>query len=230
MKLGRKDVLLIVIALIVAGVCGRLGIWQLDRLQQRRARNAGIAARLQLPPLELTMVNALPPESVAFRMVHAAGVYDYARERVRPARVYESAPGVSILTPLRLADGRAVFVDRGWAPSADGLHVELAPLREGDSASVTGLGVVMPRGHGDVDPVRAADSLPYPLLPFGVQLLPDRGWSVLRRWPAPVLDDGPHRGYAFQWFSFGLIALVGTTVLVVKTSRRSVKDKRRGEP
>ena len=216
MTWGRKDVLLIVIALIVAGVCGRLGFWQLDRLQQRRARNAQVAARLQLPPIELAAVNALPPESVAFRMVHAKGVYDYSRERVRPARVYEGAPGVAILTPLRLTDGRAVFVDRGWAPSADGLHIELAPLREGtgDSANVTGLGIVMPRGHGDADPARLADSLPYPLLPFGMQLVPGQGGSVLRRWPAPVLDDGPHRGYALQWFSFALIALIGTAVLL----------------
>lgn len=222
MKLGRKDVVLIVIAVIVAGVCGRLGIWQLDRLQQRRARNAAVAARLQLPPLELATVSALPAESVAFRMVHAAGVYDYQRERVRPARPYEGDLGVAILTPLRLADGRAVFVDRGWAPSADGLHVELAPLREGagDTANVTGLGVIMPRGHGDADPVRLADSLPYPLLPFGVQLVPDREWSVLRRWPAPVLDDGPHRSYALQWFSFGLIALIGSAVLLRQQHRR----------
>ena len=214
MTWGRKDVLLIVIALIVAGVCGRLGFWQLDRLQQRRARNAQVAARLQLPPIELAAVNALPPESVAFRMVHAKGVYDYSRERVRPARVYEGAPGVAILTPLRLTDGRAVFVDRGWAPSADGLHVALEPLRDGDSVDVTGLGVVMPRGHGDADPARLVDSLPYPLLPFGMQLVPGQGGSVLRRWPAPVLDDGPHRGYALQWFSFALIALIGTAVLL----------------
>ena len=216
MRLGRRDVVLVVVAVMVAGVCGRLGIWQLERLQQRRARNAQVTGRLHLPPLELAGMNALPPEMVAFRMVHAVGVYDYQRERVRPARAYEGDLGVAILTPLRLADGRAVLVDRGWAPSADGLHVELAPLREGagDSANITGLGLVMPRGHGDPDPARLADSLPYPLLPFGVQLLPDRGWSVLRRWPAPVLDDGPHKSYALQWFSFGVIALIGTAVLL----------------
>ncbi len=224
MKLGRRDWVLVAIALVVAGVCARLGIWQLSRLEQRRQRNAVTAARLELPPLEISAVNAVAPESVAFRRVHAAGVYDYARERVRPARVYDGAPGVALLTPLRLADGRAVFVDRGWAPSADAMHVALEALREADTVDVVGLGVVLPRGHGDPDPARLGDSLPYPLLPFGIQLLPSRDLSVLRRWPAPVLDDGPHRGYALQWFSFGSIVLIGTAVLL--RQRRSVEGGR----
>jgi surfeit locus 1 family protein len=220
MKFVRRDWILLVVAVIVAAVCARLGIWQLSRLDQRRQHNAATRARLELPPLEITAVNAIAPESVAFRRVHASGSYDYGRERVRPARVYDGAPGVAVLTPLRLTDGRAVFVDRGWAPSADAMHVELGPLRETDAADLVGLGVVLPRGPGDVDPARLADSVPYPLLPFGIQLLPDYGMSVLRRWPAPVLSDGPHKGYALQWFSFGVIALVGTAVLLRQQHRR----------
>jgi surfeit locus 1 family protein len=166
---------------------------------------------------------------VAFRRVRAAGVYDYVRERVRPARFYDGMPGVAVLTPLRLTDGRAVFVDRGWAPSPDARHVDLAAYREPDTVEVLGLGVVLPRGHGDVDAVRLADSVPYPLLPFGIQQLPAEAARLLR-WPAPRLDNGPHLGYAVQWFAFGLIALVGTTVLVVTTSRRNVEGNRQGEP
>ena len=30
----------------------------------------------------------------------------------------------------------------------------------------------------------------------------------------PSLDEGPHRSYAIQWFSFAAIALVGGTLLV----------------
>ena len=28
--------------------------------------------------------------------------------------------------------------------------------------------------------------------------------------PPPPLDEGPHRSYALQWFSFAAIAIVGT--------------------
>jgi cytochrome oxidase assembly protein ShyY1 len=32
----------------------------------------------------------------------------------------------------------------------------------------------------------------------------------------PVLDDGPHRGYAMQWFSFALIAIAGAGIVVYR--------------
>ena len=35
----------------------------------------------------------------------------------------------------------------------------------------------------------------------------------------PALDDGPHRGYAIQWFSFAAIAIVGA-LAVVRRERR----------
>lgn len=40
-----------------------------------------------------------------------------------------------------------------------------------------------------------------------------RADSVPRRLEPPVLDNGPHRSYAIQWFSFALIALIGGIVL-----------------
>ena len=38
------------LAMVLAAVFIRLGVWQLDRLAQRRARNAAIARRLAQPP------------------------------------------------------------------------------------------------------------------------------------------------------------------------------------
>jgi surfeit locus 1 family protein len=98
--------------------------------------------------------------------------------------------------------------------------VDQTVYREPDTATVEGLGIIAPRGRGDVDPGRLRDSLPYPLLPFVVQ---QTGVSPLRRglprrWAPPALDDGPHLSYAIQWFSFALIIVVGTTALLHKTT------------
>jgi surfeit locus 1 family protein len=219
MTLTRRDWLLIAIAGTFAAVCVSLGVWQLDRLRQRRARNAVTVARLVRTPLELPA--ALPPESLAQRPIHARGVFDYEHERVWPGRSFDAVPGVAVLTPLRLGDGSAVLVDRGWAPSPDGYHVDLQGYREGDTVDVTGLGAVLPRGRGDADAARLADSLPYRIAPFVVQLVPSPGAprAGLRRWPPPAITNGPHLGYAIQWFSFATIALVGTFVLL-RTTRR----------
>ena len=216
-----RDVAGLVIAVALAAGCVRLGVWQLDRLQQRRTRNAQLRAARERPAVEARA--GLTADSAASRRVYAAGRYDYAHQRLWRARTYEGVPGVALVTPLRLADGSAVFVDRGWAPSPDAAHVDEQAYEEPDTADVLGLGLRAPRGRGDVDPVALRDSLPYPVLPFILQQVPPPPASYrplppsLMRWPAPALDDGPHLSYAIQWFSFAVIILGGSVALFRKS-------------
>jgi surfeit locus 1 family protein len=220
MTSDRRDLIALAGALLVAGVCVRLGIWQLDRLHQRRAHNALVAAARARPELEIREGLPLPIDSLRDRTLRARGAYDYARERLWHGRTYEGIPGVDFITPLRLPDGTAVLVDRGWAPSPDGYHVDQQAYREGDSAAVEGLGMAAPRGRGDVDPAALGDSLPYNVLPVVMQQLPPSTAlhrlppSTLTRWPLPPLSDGPHLSYVVQWFSFALIIVVGSLVLL----------------
>jgi len=226
-RFDRRDLLALVGALLVAAVCVRLGLWQLDRLHQRRAYNALVAAARARPELELP----LPVDSLRDRRLRAHGAYDYARERLWHGRSYEGIPGVDFVTPLRLSDGTAVLVDRGWAPSPDGYHVDQPAYREGDSAVVEGLGMAAPRGRGDVDPAALRDSLPYPLLSVVIQQLPPSTTLHrppplhLTRWPLPALSDGPHLSYVVQWFSFAVIIVVGSLVLL---RQRSIWERPEG--
>jgi len=209
-----------VLPLVAAAVCVRLGIWQLSRLHQRRALNARIAAVRALPPLELPA--ASPVDSLLQRRVRAHGVYDFAHERLWRPMEFEEQPGVDLVTPLVLPGGTGVLVDRGWVPSPDAYHVDQDLFREPDTAVVVGLALRAPRGGGDVDPAQLRDSLPYPLLPMVVQMLPDspahrRGGPM--RWPAPELSEGPHLSYTIQWFSFATIILVGSAAMYRKRQR-----------
>jgi surfeit locus 1 family protein len=211
-----------VLSLVVAGICIRLGVWQLDRLTERRRVNAGLAARRAIPPVVIVAAGTLA-DSFGQRRVVVRGAPDYERERVWSGRTFDGTPGVAIVTPIRLGDGSAVLVDRGWVPSPDARTVDLAATREGDTLQVVGLALRGPRARGDADPAALADSFPYPLASLVVQWLPDAAaWSTsrlpVRRWPAPRLDDGPHRAYAFQWFAFAAIAVGGTVALLRKRS------------
>ncbi len=202
----RRDVAAAIVAVLAAAVCVRLGIWQLDRLAQRKALNSRLATRLALPMLEVR--GGTSGDSARLRRVTATGRYDFAAERTWPGRSFEGTPGVTLITPLRLADGSVVLVDRGWVPSPDAVHVDHAAYRESDSATVTGIARLLPRGRGDVD---AAGFLPFVI----EQQAPDtRG--LPRRWPVPAFDNGPHLSYAIQWFSFAVIALVGTAAMIRK--------------
>ncbi|HYL21533.1 MAG TPA: SURF1 family protein [Gemmatimonadales bacterium] len=231
MALEWRDRAALVGALLVAAACVRLGVWQLDRLHERRARNVAVLALRTEPPIAVSA--ALSADSARDRRLTARGTYDYTRERLWYARSYEGVPGVDLVTPLRLPDGVAVLVDRGWAPSPDAYHVDHGAYREGDSAVVFGLGMLAPRARGDVDPVALRDSLPYPLLPFVIQQLPPSSALSrplppgLLRWPAPELSDGPHLSYVIQWFSFAVIIVVGSFALARKRGTEG-KDTRRG--
>ena len=205
MRLGARDILGATVALAVAIVCVRLGFWQLDRLAQRRARNAVLAARLALPPLQV--VRGTSADSARQRRLIARGVYDFAGELIGPGRSFDGTPGVALVTPLRLEDGSAVFVDRGWVPSPDAAHVDQTLYREPDTATVAGLGIMPPSPKGRYD-------VPFILQQTG----PDPARGLPRRWPPPTLDDGPHLSYAIQWFSFAVIIVVGTAALLRKTT------------
>src|SRR5215210_899300 len=115
---GRR--LWLTLAVVAAAIlCCRLGIWQLDRLAQRRAQNALISARMVQPALPLDG-SALDPQMLDYRRVAVRGVYDSAQEIVLRNQALDGAPGVHVLTPLRLnaasTPALAVLVDRGWLP------------------------------------------------------------------------------------------------------------------
>lgn len=217
MRLRQRDLIGTVFALTVAALFVRLGFWQIARLRERQAQNAIIAARRELPPVELPM-HRLDADALRDRRAHAQGVYDYAHERLWTGRTFEGAPGVALLTPLRLSDGSAVFVDRGWVSSPDAAHVDAARYREADTVEVTGLVLPAPRDRGDVNPAVLRDSLPYPVAAVVLQLDDTAATrpAGLRRWRPPALGNGPHLSYAIQWFAFALIAVVGTVVVLRK--------------
>src|SRR2546426_9727413 len=124
----------------------------LSRSRRRRGRagTAGARAAGGRPPLGVGggAGGALTADAVRDRRLRARGIYDYAHERLWHGRSYEGIPGVDLITPLRLPDGGAVLVDRGWAPSPDGYHVDQGAYREADSAEVLGLGMPAPREIG----------------------------------------------------------------------------------
>ena len=229
MRPGRRDLLGAGLALVAVAACIRLGVWQLSRLHQRQARNASAQAGWALPPVEIDGTTSL--DSVLNRRVHVRGIYDFDRERLWRPHMLDEAPGVDLVTPLKLADGVAVLVDRGWVASADAFHVDQRAFREPESADVVGLAFAAPRTRGDVDPAKLQDSVSYPLLPFVVQQLPDcasdasaapsrpcaTGASTASgapsRLPPPELTNGPHLSYVIQWFSFAAIILIGSIAL-----------------
>src|SRR4051812_18323105 len=104
-----------------------LGNWQLHRYQQRHATNQRIDAADKVAPAPLTAVlppaggaagsaGAAPPADRAWTGVTATGEYDPDHVILIRSRTVDGKVGFEVVTPLRLADGTAVLVDRGWVP------------------------------------------------------------------------------------------------------------------
>jgi surfeit locus 1 family protein len=216
----RSRLILIAGFLVAAAVCIRLGIWQVDRLEERRSGNA-TARAARSAPLAVLDGRGLD-SSVVNRRVRARGRYDHAHDIVLRGRHYRGVPGVEIVSPL-LSDGGhvAVLVNRGFVPSPDAFTVRPDSLREPGTVLIEGIALPIDSGGGvplqrgklttwaRLDRHVLRDSLPYPFYPLYVRQSPDTGLPRLpRRLDPPPLDDGPHLSYAIQWFAFAAIALV----------------------
>ncbi len=92
-----------------------LGTWQVQRLHWKDAAIAERQARLAAPPLRLAAV-ARMTAALEYRRVRAAGRFLHDREMHLVARSHRGRVGVRVITPLALAGGGHVLVDRGWVP------------------------------------------------------------------------------------------------------------------
>ncbi len=232
----RRNIVAATLAVVVALVCLRLGLWQLERHEQRRTHNERVAARMAAAPTPLERVQ--DDSTARYRRVEARGVFDYDREIVLANRTQGGSPGVHVITPLLLTGGggeRAILVNRGWVYSADAARVELDRWREADTVEVSGyleqLGSpagapvpaeVAPRIWYRLDPTALAAVFPYGLETTQLvarEVQPNAGAAPVRV-GMPGLEQGPHLSYAFQWFAFGAIALIGVTALIRQDVRR----------
>jgi surfeit locus 1 family protein len=226
----RKWILSIV-AVSLAAIFISLGFWQLRRLSERRQANALLAARRLAPEVEL---DSLPGDTAAarFRRVHVRGAYDHPQEIIFTLRGRDGSPGVNILTPLlRARKDTVVLVNRGWVYSPDGMTVDTRPWREADTLNGSGYvetfptkgpfappNPARPRSFRRLNRTDLQKVLPYPIANYYVVLTDSaESASVPPRVEAPSLDEGSHRNYAIQWFSFAVISIVGLVIFLRRT-------------
>ena len=237
--LRPRWIVAIVLIPILAAVFVRLGFWQLDRLEQRRALNARVERGISAAPVPLDV--ALGSADPAFRRVTAEGSYAVDGQLILFGRTLEGNPGNHVLTPLELANDTSVLVDRGWVP------IELDRPGDAEVAPPTGTahvtGILMPSEDGEPpDPsgtVGAIDTRAIATADRGLGLIdafflrlqeqaPPPSTGLPRPVPLPAPNEGPHLSYAVQWFLFAGVAVVGLAILLRKTAREERRRRRAG--
>ena len=214
-------------------VCIRLGIWQLDRLEQRRAFNAQVESMRAAELLDLNQNIPDDISSMEWRTVTVTGEYDFENQVILRNQYNGDQYGYHLITPL-VFNERAVLVDRGWippdrnaAPKRDTWH----QYDEPGQITVTGqirLGHDKPAIGGVADAefspenmrldvwnnlnvTRISEQSPYPLLSAYIQpnVAENNSEPPIKYQPFVELTEGSHFGYAVQWFSFAAILFVG---------------------
>lgn len=216
------------LTVVVAAIAVRLGIWQYHRHESRKAANVMLLAARDLPPLDLS--HDVP---VAGRRATVRGKFDTRNQVLLRNRVSRQAPGVHVVTLFRTESAAPIWVLRGFVLAANGVNP--GPVEPAMTGTVTisgelhqlpvtadGGAPLLSDGDStwqrfDAAVARARESQAPALLLYleGGESGPGR----LREVEPPVLDNGPHLSYAFQWLAIACASLA-FGVLVLR-SRRS---------
>jgi surfeit locus 1 family protein len=108
-----------VFTLVMGAILIGLGIWQLQRLDWKTAILARIEARTTAPAQHLPPLSSwatLSPDDYEYRHVELDGTFDHTKEAL-VFRGTAAGPGYFVLTPLHLALGGTVIVNRGFVPT-----------------------------------------------------------------------------------------------------------------
>lgn len=175
---SRKWILATLLVIAATGVMVRLGFWQLERLEQRRAFNARVQAQIDQPPLELAGA-ALQADlhDMEYRQVRAKGTYDHGQQVALRNQALDGRWGVHLVTPLKIEGSQlAVLVDRGWIPAEVYESGDWSRYNEAGEVTVEGV-IRRSRERADFGP--RSDAVPGP----GGE--PLKAWNFIN---VPALD------------------------------------------
>lgn len=234
--LTRRWLLFFVAVVVLAYGCLWLGEWQKHRLEDREARNAVAREHLHMTPVPVGQVltrTTTVPASAEWTRVSLTGVYQAADTAVVRYQTDDDGDmGVDVVTPLLQPDGVAVLVNRGWFRTDDvgnAVHHVPAP----PAGTVTVVGWVRADGTGSstrmqdhsmraVSAKAFAKHVDYPMLQgfVGATSETPEAAHPLVPMEEPDLTNGPHFFYMLQWWTFGLIAVVGFGYLIYDERRK----------
>jgi surfeit locus 1 family protein len=221
----------------IAVLC-TLGAWQLERLAWKEGLIASIEARRHAEPLPLAAIEQRFAETADIEYVPVRAEGRFLHEGARYfLTTFDGNAGWNLYEPLQLADGRLLYVNRGFVPYA---LKDPATREEKANGAVVVTGLARnpvserPPSAPDNDPVQNVffwrnlpDMTAGLALPEGARFLP----FFLDAGPSPRADGYPmggttivdlpnsHLSYAITWFGLALALAVMLGSFLVRSWR-----------
>ena len=200
-----------------------LGLWQLERRDEKHALLAEISHRM-IAPAESVEALFINEDRATFRHATAEGIFENEHES------YVWAPqsddngtrlGYKVITPLRLTAGALVMVDRGWVPQEK--RDPASRIKGQIETTVTIRGLLRPPvapGMFTPDPnlvehIWYVHDIPAMATALGAKpatTLYLEASTPVPGGPVPISDTPEipdnHLQYAFTWFSLAIVLVV----------------------
>jgi surfeit locus 1 family protein len=206
-------------AVVVLAVTARLGVWQLDRAAQKLELQTQVEQQALKPALAALAPSDL--EELVHRRAVLQGHWAVRHTVYLDNRQMNGRPGFFVLTPLVMADGRTIVVQRGWIPRHSQDRTALASVQTPDGlVEVSGRiapppSKLMELRQGSSGHIRQNLDLAELERESGLTLVPvtlvdtrPASEGLLRDWPVPTLGVAKHYGYAFQWFALSALVFL----------------------
>lgn len=232
----RYDFKIAVCLLILFTLLIRLGLWQLDRAEQKREMLRLYTERLTATP---TVIETLWPalkqggnarKKLQSLRVALQGSYINDKSMLLVNQYFGGRLGAEIIVPVQLSSGNGIaLVNRGWSEITGGDSNGFAPsVVEGEHVLVAELFV--PHGGSFYKPasldakqwpirlhrldIQALQKLfAQPLFPYLLRLEADNPGSLERHWRREKIDPSKSSLYALQWFAMAVALLVATVLI-----------------
>jgi surfeit locus 1 family protein len=199
-----------------------LGVWQLNRAEQKQDFFKMQEQRLQSPLIDLTPDSQVDVELLKYSKVRVSGHYDAEHQFLLDNQISAGVAGYFVLTPFIL-DGstKAVLINRGWIPLKDRSQLPQVNVIAtqatvfGRINSFPGVGIKLagaeiptkswPSVVGLLDNTILSTTVGYAIMPFQIELADTQPQGYKREWQETTLmRPEQHTAYAVQWFALAL--------------------------
>lgn len=215
---------LCLISLVVLSILVSLGVWQLNRADEKRA-----VLEQKASQSEQSAMSVIPDQqsysALRHRAVKVHGHFLPEKQFLLDNQIRHGKAGYSVITPFLVRDGRWVLVDRGWV--AQGLSRQLLPDVSVSSEEIQLEGVIYTPygeaytlgGFSDgafgwplliqyLDFTAMSQALNEDVFALTVRMAPESRPGYLREWVTVPMGPQKHIGYAVQWFAMAAAFLI----------------------
>ncbi len=237
--LSRLPLVATLITLVAVVIMFALGMWQLQRAEEKNLRllsihKASLTEQISLQQA-LTDIDNMLDMPISF-----VAKADVTRFFMLDNKINNGRVGYQVLVPLETSSGM-LLANLGWLPATKSRdvfpNIELDDNKMSytgvvnfptDNAMVTETAVIndnWPKLIQQIDFEVVEAMYKTPFLPFVVQLNDDPASGFIRDWKPVVMAPEKHIAYGVQWFLLALAAIVVFVIAQRKKIMRNDIDK-----